>query len=219
MENYISILTEAHKRLTSSEKTISVKDLTLCHRKKVFRIIDPIPMTNEELYDYVSGQAAHEVMEKLFMMYPDRFRTEMEVQYKNIKGKVDVFDKNLNNVIDTKTSKAQTILLKPFKFHREQVRNYMAMTDSEEGYVIYQMNNFGKYIIFLIHMTSEDRKAQLKKLEVEATSLLNAIDTCNPSLVKGIYEDQELKWLCNKCPYLQKCNDLRRNDAVGAAAA
>jgi hypothetical protein len=50
-------------------------------------------------------------------------------------------------------------------------------------------------------------------------TLRNAIDAEDPSLVKGIYDDREMKWLCNKCPYVQKCIDLRKNDAVGAAAA
>jgi hypothetical protein len=97
----------------------------------------------------------------------------------------------------------------------------MAIIDSEEGQIIYQMNHFGKYLCFPIFMTTEERKKQLEKLESEAKSLLNAIDAGDPSLVKGIYDDREMKWLCNKCPYLEKCSDLRKNDgiAVGAAAS
>ena len=222
MEDYIGILKEAQQQLTSRNKTVAVKDLTMCHRKKVFSIIDPVPMTEGELYDYVSGQAAHEVIERLFMMYPTRFRSEKEIQYCNIKGKIDIHDKLLNNVIDIKTSKSQQTLFKPFKFHEEQVRDYMAIIDSEEGQIIYQMNNFGKYLCFPIFMTTEERKKQLEKLESEANSLRNAIDVGDPSLVKGIYDDRQMKWLCNKCPYVEKCIDLRKNDdviAAGAAAA
>jgi hypothetical protein len=222
MEDYIGILKEAQQQLTSRNKTVAIKDLTMCHRKKVFGIIDPFPMTEAELYDYISGQAAHDVIERLFMMYPTRFRSEKEIQYCDIKGKIDIHDKLLNNVIDIKTSKSQQTLFRPFKFHEEQVRHYMAIIDSEEGQIIYQMNNFGKYLCFPIFMTAEERKKQLEKLESEANSLRNAIDAGDPSLVKGIYDDREIKWLCNNCPYLQKCIDLRKNDdaiAVGAAAA
>jgi hypothetical protein len=98
----------------------------------------------------------------------------------------------------------------------------MAIIDSEEGQIIYQMNNFGKYLCFPIFMTAEERKKQLEKLESEANSLRNAIHTRDPWLVKGIYDDREMKWLCNKCPYVQKCIDLRKNDdaiAAGAVAA
>ncbi len=212
MENYIDIIKDAREQLMDKDKTISVKDLTLCHRKKVFSITDPVPMSDVELYNYVSGQADHDVMERLFMMYPNRFRTEMEVRYKNIKGKIDIFDKYLNNVIDTKTSKSPKILLKPFKFHEEQIRSYMAMTDSEEGQVIYQMNHFERYHAFPIYMTAEERKSKLEKLESEAKFLLNAISAGDPSLVKGIYNDNEINWICNKCPYLDKCRSIRHHD-------
>ena len=63
---------EAHEQLIVKENTISVKDLTVCHRKKVFSIIDPVSLTDEELYNYVSGQADHDVIERHFMIYPNR---------------------------------------------------------------------------------------------------------------------------------------------------
>jgi hypothetical protein len=54
MEDYIGILKKAHEQLRSRGDSIAVKDLTLCSRKKVLSKIDPVRMTDEELYDYVS---------------------------------------------------------------------------------------------------------------------------------------------------------------------
>jgi hypothetical protein len=219
LEDYLAILKEAHKQLTSSEKSIAIKDLALCHRKKVFSMIDPVPMTAEELYGYVSGQAAHDIIERLFRMFPNRFRLEMEVYYETVRGKVDVYDKLYNCIIDIKTSSSQKVLLKPFKFHEEQVRYYMAIQDSEDGVLMYYMNNiYGKYRLFPIYMSVEERKAQLEKLRLYATSLLKAIEVGDPSLAKGIYDDNEIKWLCNKCPYLEKCK-VMRNPSTNAAGA
>jgi len=210
MENYVEILKEAHQQLTTdNKKTISIKDLTMCQRKKVFGIIDPVPMTDEELYDYISGQAAHDVIERLFMVFPNRFRSEKELQYKNIKGKIDIHDKLLNNVVEIKTSKSHKILLKPHKFHEEQVKYYMSIIDSEEGQIIYQLNNFGNYRSFPIYMNAEQRRDRLEKLEVEAKALQKAIAEEDPSLVRGIYDDNEMYWMCNKCPYLEKCKQMR----------
>src|SRR4051794_26678142 len=110
MQDYIKMLKEAHEQLRSRGDSIAVKDITLCSRKKVFSMIDPVPMTDDELYNYVCGQAEHDVIARLFMLNPNRFRTEMQIDYKNIKGKVDVFDKYLNSVIETKTSKMQKFL-------------------------------------------------------------------------------------------------------------
>jgi hypothetical protein len=112
-------------------KTISVKDLTLCQRKKVFSTIDPLPMTNAELYKLISGQTDHDIIERHFMLYPDRFKSEMQIRYKQVTGKIDIYDKKLSNVLDIKTSKSNQILLDPFKFHVEQVKYYMAMINSD----------------------------------------------------------------------------------------
>jgi hypothetical protein len=224
VEDYIAILKEAQQQLTSRNKTVAVKDLTMCHRKKVFGVIDPVPISDDELYNYISGQSAHDIIGRMFGIFPNRFRLENEVLFENVAGKIDVYDKFYNCVIEVKTSSSQKLLLKPFKFHEEQVRYYMAIQDSEEGMIIYYMNNiYGKYRLFPIYMTVEERKAQLEKLRLYTRSLLKSIEAEDPSIVKGIYEDEEMKWLCNKCPYLQKCIDLRKNDddaiAAGAVAA
>jgi hypothetical protein len=94
----------------------------------------------------------------------------------------------------------------------------MAMIDSDEGQVIYQMNNFGKYLAFPIYMTAEERKKQLEKLESEAKSLLNAVDAGDPSLVEGIYNDNDMKWMCRQCPYLEKCRSIQDSNVNTAGA-
>jgi hypothetical protein len=213
MEQYIEILKEAQQLVTSRNKTIAVKDLTMCHRKKVFGIIDPVPMSDEELYNYISGQSAHDIISRLFGMFPNRFKLEKEVFFEDVRGKIDVYDKLDNCIIDIKTSLSQKPLLKPFKFHEEQVRYYMSIQDSEQGLIIYYMNSiYGKYRLFSIYMTPEERKAQLDKLGLNAKLLLKAILAEDPSLVKGIYDDDEMKWLCNKCPYLEKCKTIRGSE-------
>jgi hypothetical protein len=69
MENYVGLVKEASEQLMSkSNNMISVKDLTQCHRKKVFSVIDPVAMTDEELFNYISGQADHDVIQRHFMI-------------------------------------------------------------------------------------------------------------------------------------------------------
>ena len=172
----------------------------------------PTQLTDEELYDYVSEQAGHDNIQRLFMIYPNRFRLEMEVQYEHVRVRIDVYDKLFNNVIDIKTSKLQRVPLKPFKFHEKQVRYYMAMVDSDEGHLIYQMNNLGAYVSFPIHMSAEERKKTLEELKSEADSLQDAIDVGDPSLAKGIYNDGNMEWMCNRCQYLEKCKAIRHLD-------
>ena len=134
-----------------------------------------------------------------------------------MRGRVDIYDKETNNIVDLKTSKSEKILLKPFRFHEEQIRFYMAISGSEEGHIIYHMDKLGKYLSFPIYMSDKERINQLEKLEHEAGLLQNAIDRKDPSLVRGIYNEAEISWLCNKCAYLEKCIEIRERDinAVG----
>ncbi len=157
MEDYITLMKEAREQMKSKSGTVAVKDLTLCQRQKIFKITDPIPMTDEVLYNYVSGQAAHDVRGRLFMMFPNRFKLEMQIQYENVKGTIDIYDKLLHIVIDVKTTKSN-IMLKPTRWDEQQLKYYMSMIDSEEGAVIYQMNNASKYLIFPILMNELQRK-------------------------------------------------------------
>jgi CRISPR/Cas system-associated exonuclease Cas4 (RecB family) len=211
MENYIDILREALKVLASNCKTGSITDLTKCHRQKVFSIIDPIPKTEEELYDIISGEAAHYVIEKLFEVIADRFRSEQIIEYKNVRGKIDIYDKLHDTVIEIKNSNSSRIL-KPFKFHQEQIKYYMAIKGSDEGRIIYLINKMTDSKAFQIHMTEEQRKMQLEKLESEAKSIGNAMDAHDPSVAKAIYQDAEMEWMCNRCPYLEKCIAVRSSD-------
>jgi hypothetical protein len=219
MEDYLCILKEAAEEITSKEKAISVKDLAFCHRKAVFSKIDPIPWTNEKLLDHVLIEAAHDVTERLFMMYPTRFELEKEVQLDRIKGRIDVYDKDLNNILDIKVNREAKILLKPKKWDEVQIRYYMAMKDSDEGQLIYFMVNVWKPILFPIYMTEEERYKTIEKMKNQAESLQNAIAAGDPSLVNGIYKDAEMNFMCNTCPYLKKCRSLQDSNAVTVGAA
>ena len=59
-------------------------------------------MTDEDLYNFVTGQARHEVIERLFMVYPNRFKSEMKIQYEDVRGIVDIYDKFFDIVVDLK---------------------------------------------------------------------------------------------------------------------
>jgi len=71
--------------------------------------------------------------------------------------------------------------------------------------------NFGNnpWKIFKVTMTEQERTEQLGKLVREIRSLQVAMKAKDPSLARGIYLDKELKWLCEDCAYLKKCEEIR----------
>ena len=211
MGNYIDIIIEAQEILFSTDKTISVKDLAFCHRKKIFNIIDRVPMTSEELSNFTRGKIADYVIKRSFILF-NRFDFDLEVQYKKIKGIIDIYDRLAHTIIEIKTCKSFDIS-KPKKWDEEQIKNYMAMSNCGNGAIIYSVSNFSRWKQFTIQLTLEERQERLKKLDSDSQRMLKVIDLKDPSLVDGIYLDNNLNWLCRHCPYLNECQNLRPDDA------
>ncbi len=92
MDNYDIMVREAFRR--RKENGISITDLILCLRKKVFHILNLIvtTMEDEKFFKYVAGDITQKVVSQFFAFYPERFIAELEVQYKNIKGRIDIYD-------------------------------------------------------------------------------------------------------------------------------
>src|SRR6266496_5193626 len=106
-----------------------VTDIALCPRQRVFKQIDPLPITDKELNMYSSGRAVHEAVQSLFNSNQRRFEKEKYVEYNDIEGSIDIFDKKRNTPVEFKTLRSSSID-KPKSFQEEQLRYYMAMQDS-----------------------------------------------------------------------------------------
>jgi hypothetical protein len=92
--DYIGMMREAMETWYSRPSTgWHVTDVVLCPRQRIFKEIDPLPITDKDLSLYSSGRAVHEAVQSLFMSNPRRFEKEKYVDYKNIEGSIDIFDK------------------------------------------------------------------------------------------------------------------------------
>jgi CRISPR/Cas system-associated exonuclease Cas4 (RecB family) len=216
--DYIARMRETMQEWYSRPRTgWHVTDIVLCPRQRVFKQIDPLPITDKELNMYSSGRAVHEAVQWLFMSDPRRYEKEKYVEYNDIEGSIDIFDKKRNTPIEFKTLRSSNID-KPKGFQEEQLRYYMAMQNSPIGYMVYQcLMHFGNspWRRFRVTMTEQQRKDQLEKLVREMISLQNAMRAKDPSIARGIYLDNDLNWLCKECPYAKECETMR---ATGAAA-
>ncbi len=216
--DYVGMMREAMEQWYSKPRDgMHVTDIALCPRQRVFKQIDPVPITDKELNMYSSGRAIHEAVQRLLMNNPRRFEKEKYVEYKGIEGSIDIFDKKENTPLEFKSLRSSNID-KPKDFQEEQLRYYMAMQNSSIGYMVYQcLLHFGSspWRIFKVTMTEEERKGQLEKLVRETRSLQDALKANDPSLARGVYSDKELNWLCGDCTYVKKCEEMR---AAGAAA-
>jgi hypothetical protein len=146
-----------------------------------------------------------------------RFEKEKYVEYDDIIGSIDIYDKKNGKPIEFKTLRAKSIA-EPKSFHMEQLKYYMAILDAPLGEIIYQcllQFESNPFVSFEISMTEEQRLDQLKKLTEEFNSLQQAVKLKDPSIARGVYSDGSMNWLCKDCPYLKKC-ELTQDAASSA---
>src|SRR6476660_5821184 len=83
--------------------------IALCPRQRVFKAIDPLPLTDKELNMYSSGKAIHEAVQWLFMSNPGRYDKEKYVNYDGMEGSNNIFEKKTNTPIEFKTLRSSNI--------------------------------------------------------------------------------------------------------------
>jgi hypothetical protein len=194
-----------------------VTDVVMCPRQRVYREIDRVPIDAKSVSIYSAGKAIHEAIQWLFLSDKRTFEREKYIEYEDIQGSVDIYDRRRNIPLGFKTTRASDIR-EPKSFHVEQLKYYMSILSAEEGYMIYQLlMHFEEapYRSFRITMNAQERMHQRLKLVKEINSLKKAMEAGNPSLARSVDKDPSLNWLCKDCPYLMKCQEIQR----GATAA
>jgi hypothetical protein len=102
-EEYIERMqTGMEETLSKPRKGMHVTDLVLCSRLRVFREIDPVPITAKALSIFTIGIATHGVAQWLFLRDSTRFEREKHLEFRDVMGSVDVLDKIRNVPIEFK---------------------------------------------------------------------------------------------------------------------
>lgn len=218
-DHYLRRMQEAMEEWFSKPREgYHVSDICLCPRQKVFREIDRVPIDAKTVSIYSAGKAIHEAVQLLFLSDKRTFEREKYVEYEDIQGSIDIYDRRRNTPLEFKTTRASDIK-EPKIFHVEQLKYYMAMLDATEGYMLYQLlMHFGQtpFKTFRITMSAEERKTQRDKLVREINSLKKAMGAGNPSLARSVEKDPSLNWLCKDCPYLTDCKKIQQDAAAAA---
>jgi hypothetical protein len=101
--DYIAMMKETMEHWYSKPRNgWHVTDIALCPRQRVFKVIDPLPLTDKELNMYSSGKAIHEAVQWLFTSDPKRYEKEKYVEYNDIEGSIDIFDKKRSHPLNLK---------------------------------------------------------------------------------------------------------------------
>ena len=219
-----SLFIEYNKERTG----VHVSDILLCMRETVFRRIRPEAVTDRELGYFTSGRAIHEAIQNLAKHFP-KYEVEKEINYEidggpiTIKAHIDLYDKENNIPIEAKTVRKQRLGTfnkvtrtwsqeEPKSFNVEQLKMYMSLTDSDTGYIIYQLlleyDDF-PFKIFEVRMSKEERAQTLQKMINDAYHLQINLDERTPQLTRHIFNDENKRWKCTYCRYNVECTQMR----------
>lgn len=209
----LDVLTLALKNKYDTEfrDGVHVSDITLCPRKSMIRRLEPSPISIIELNYFTSGRAIHDAIATLAGSNPARFEIEKEIKAFGVIGHVDLYDRENNIPIECKSMRVKEVK-EPKSHHVEQLKSYMAMLNSKKGVLLYQcLLNFDEkpFVEFEVEMTDEDIIITQHRLVNEASEYNKYLSAKTPMEAYGVIKNPTLNWLCNRCPYLARCQEIK----------
>jgi hypothetical protein len=138
-EYYIARTQEAMEEWNSRPRSgWHVSDALMCQRQRVYQKIDRLPIGAKTVSIYSVGKAIHEAIQLLFLSDKRTFEREKYVEYQDIQGSIDIYDRRRNIPLEFKTSRASDIR-EPKSWNVEQLKFYMAILDVPTGYLLYRV--------------------------------------------------------------------------------
>ena len=157
-------------------------------------------------YERKYGRDLRPLNENMYLAFGDLIhsvsileKNEMEVEWSNIKGKIDDYDPENEVLIEKKTCRRTPE--EPLPHHVKQVEYYMVLLE-KNGFPVRQA-----FLVY-INVTNGDVRVfeiwerPYEKIETEMITkkldLLTALD-------KNIPPKRKISWLCNYCPFAKIC--------------
>ena len=128
-----------------------------------------------------------------------------------ITGHIDLYDKIDNLPVEAKSMRVKDIT-EPKPHHLEQLKAYMALTNSENGILLYQLLLHFEdkpWREFHVTMSSDERDKKFNEMQLDAHKLEMAVSKGDPQLARHIAYNPDFNWLCRNCPYSDACTKLR----------
>ncbi len=183
----------------------------LCPLKTWFSKKQPLPKTARELNYFSSGLGIHDALQSLLMSDPKRFKKEKAVKYGDVEGHIDLYDQINHVPIEIKSVRKESAA-EPINYHVIQLKCYMAVLDVDFGILLYQLmlhKDETPFVEHKIRTTAEERYQILHTLDVRSKLLQEALKSGDPKDLPHLGGNEEYDWLCNFCPYISPCSDMR----------
>jgi hypothetical protein len=184
-----------------------------CVAKTVFTKLDQDkePISERTFNYFFDGEAIDEKVRKVFEnQIPGQFDTHMEVEFRGITGRPDVYDIARKRVIELKTTDPSSEAKLPKKNNLHQLMAYMAVIDVDDGTLWYHFVTRKKqdklWVEFEVKLNAQQRSDIRRSLGEAFDAAMNAYEKGDARLAPNVAGDPDYWWLCaSYCPYVNKC--------------
>lgn len=196
-----------------------VSDIAICPRESVHRRITPQKIDNVQLGFFIFGESAGTAIQALVQSDPERWKAEHEVIWEGVHAHIDLYDAKNNIPIEVKTANISE-MVQPKPHYTSQLRIYQAMTNAPTGIIlVFLTQHFrGKvrdqpFREWVISMTDEQLQAERERIKQEKEQFTKALEAKNPLLARGVMDNPDLNWKCDRCSLLSTCQQVRKERA------
>lgn len=206
----------------ANDNRVHVSDILYCPRKHVFDFVENVKPGPKSIYFFTIGEAIHNwIQDMMVEAYPGTYTKEMtlDIPEAHLIAHPDLYDKQLDRVIELKTTK-ETSITEPYESHVRQLKTYLALLNKTFGeliYFMYNKNPYSKkvkdplswYRRFPINITEEEAKV-IREQTIETAKITKiARDQRNPELAPHIAYDPIQNHQCKYCPHQYACQLMR----------
>ncbi|MDX1371724.1 MAG: hypothetical protein R3321_04605 [Nitrososphaeraceae archaeon] len=195
-----------------------VSDITSCIRKKIFNIIDPVPLTNREVNWFQRGRSIGNVIQELAQtLSKEKYTVEKEVKSpsKILEGHVDLYNNFDKLPIELKTAAKyadELILNGPSFNYILQIAIYMALNGDKKGLLYFKLilqrsENFDHG--YEVKLSDREIDELIYEVERLAKNLKESTEKLDPKIAEFVAGNPNLEYQCEYCPYAIKgmCNE------------
>lgn len=183
----------------------------LCTLKTFYNKKYKYPPTARELNYFSSGLGIHEAIQTLAQSDKKRFKKEKSVRYNKVEGHIDLYDQINKVPIEIKSIRKESSS-EPMDYHIIQLKCYIAILGCDYGLLLYQLmlhKGDQPFVEYPIHTTYQERVRILHELDVRSTLLEEALKSGDPTNLPHIGKDENYEWMCNFCPHVMPCIEMR----------
>jgi hypothetical protein len=200
------------EKVRKERKGVHVTNMTACPRNDVYRMFDEDYELDEAAAQYIiTGAVAHGFIQEVAPFIKrdneDRYDIEKKVTLGSLEGHIDFYDRVEHMPVEMKTARKdlrELLQFGPSSGYLLQLALYTLFTNSPRGLLYYNLLAQKKSDFhhgFIMTLPEELRRNILNEINRIKLNYEKAVAKKDPQIADGVYDNPELNFQCERCPY------------------